>query len=144
MTAQGCAGGNSVPGYGNAATGGGGGGAGGVGPVSANNIAGSTIGGVGILSSIIGEARSYGCGGRGGGDSWGGPMYNGTANTGGGGDGAGNPNSGCAGGSGIFIIKMLVGNSATFSGGLTATTCTNVGGFNIYVVTAGAGTMTIS
>jgi hypothetical protein len=70
-------------------------------------------------------------------------MANGFANSGYGGDGAGNPNSGCSGGSGIFVIKALNTNTFTFSGGLTVITCTNLGGYNIYAVTAGAGTMTI-
>ena len=144
MKGQGFEGGCGINVAGNQSTGGAGGGAGGVGPSSINSIAGSTTGGVGIISTIIGEHRSYGCGGRGGGDSWTGPMYNGTTNTGGGGDGAGSPNEGCSGGSGIVILKMKNTNSATFSGGLTTYTCTNVACYNIYVVTAGAGTVTIS
>jgi len=144
MKGQGFEGGCGINVAGTASTGGGGGGAGGVGPSSVNNLAGSTTGGVGIISTIIGEHRSYGCGGRGGGDNWSGPMNTGTANTGNGGDGAGVPNEGCAGGSGIVILKMKNTNSATFSGGLTTYTCTNVACYNIYVVTAGAGTVTIS
>jgi len=144
MKGQGFEGGCGINVAGTSSTGGAGGGAGGVGPSSINSAGGSTNGGVGIISTIIGEHRSYGCGGRGGGDNWTGPMYNGTANTGGGGDGAGNPNEGCSGGSGIVILKMKNTNSATFSGGLTTYTCTNVACYNIYVVTAGAGTVTIS
>jgi hypothetical protein len=144
MKGQGFEGGCGINVANTASTGGGGGGAGGIGPSSVNNAGGSTTGGVGIISTIIGEHRSYGCGGRGGGDNWTGPMINGTANTGGGGDGAGNPNEGCSGGSGIVILKMKNTNSATFSGGLTTYTCTNVACYNIYVVTAGAGTVTIS
>ena len=144
MKGQGFEGGCGINVAGTASTGAGGGGAGGIGPSSANASFGSSTGGVGIISTIIGEHRSYGCGGRGGGDNWTGPMYNGTANTGGGGDGAGNPNEGCSGGSGIVILKMKNTNSATFSGGLTTYTCTNVACYNIYVVTAGAGTVTIS
>jgi len=144
MKGQGFEGGCGINVSGYTSTGGGGGGAGGTGPSSINNLAGSTTGGVGIISTIIGEHRSYGCGGRGGGDNWSGPMNTGTANTGNGGDGAGVPNEGCAGGSGIVILKMKNTNSATFSGGLTTYTCTNVACYNIYVVTAGAGTVTIS
>jgi hypothetical protein len=144
MKGQGFEGGCGINVAGTSSTGGAGGGAGGVGPSSISNIGGSTTGGVGIISTIIGEHRSYGCGGRGGGDNWTGPMYNGTANTGGGGDGAGSPNEGCSGGSGIVILKMKNTNSATFSGGLTTYTCTGVACYNIYVVTAGAGTVTIS
>ena len=144
MKGQGFEGGCGINVAGTQSTGGGGGGAGGIGPSSVNNLGGSTTGGVGIISTIIGEHRSYGCGGRGGGDSWSGPMNTGTANTGNGGDGAGVPNEGCAGGSGIVILKMKNSNSATFSGGLTTYTCTNVACYNIYVVTAGAGTVTIS
>jgi hypothetical protein len=144
MKGQGFEGGCGINVAGTSSTGGAGGGAGGVGPSSISNIGGSTTGGVGIISTIIGEHRSYGCGGRGGGDNWTGPMYNGTANTGGGGDGAGSVNEGCSGGSGIVILKMKNTNSATFSGGLTTYTCTGVACYNIYVVTAGAGTVTIS
>jgi hypothetical protein len=144
MTGQGYAGGCGLNLGSNNSTAGGGGGAGGVGQSSISNITGYANGGAGILSTIIGETRSYGCGGRGGGDSWTGPMNNGTANTGGGGDGAGIPNTGCSGGSGIVILKMKNTNTATFSGGLTTYTCTNLGTYNIYVVTAGAGTVTIA
>jgi hypothetical protein len=144
MKGQGFEGGCGINVANTASTGGGGGGAGGVGPSSVNNLAGSTTGGVGIISTIIGQHRSYGCGGRGGGDNWSGPMNTGTTNTGNGGDGAGAPNEGCAGGSGIVILKMKNTNSATFSGGLTTYTCTNIACYNIYVVTAGAGTVTIS
>jgi hypothetical protein len=143
MAGQGYAGGCGYNIASNNSTGGAGGGAGGVGSQSISAIAGSTNGTAGILATIIGQTRSYGCGGRGGGDSWTGPMYDGVANTGYGGDGAGNPNGGCAGGSGIVILKMKNTNTATFSGGLTAVTCTNIGTYNIYVVTAGAGTVTI-
>jgi hypothetical protein len=143
MVGSGCKGGDSVSGYGNQATGAGGGGATGPGACSANGTTICPAGGQGILTTIIGTSCSFSCGGRGGGDSWGGPMANGFANSGYGGDGAGNPNSGCSGGSGIFVIKALNTNTLTFSGGLTVITCTNLGGYNIYAVTAGAGTMTI-
>jgi hypothetical protein len=143
MVGSGCRGGDSVPGFGTGATGAGGGGATGQGCPSVNANGACTPGGAGVLTTIIGTSCSFSCGGRGGGDSWGGPIANGFANSGYGGDGAGNPNSGCSGGSGIFVIKALNTNTLTFSGGLTVITCTNLGGYNIYAVTAGAGTMTI-
>jgi hypothetical protein len=127
-------------------SGGAGGGAGGAGASSISNLNGCVAGGTGIISTIIGEYRSYGCGGRGGGDSWTGNQA-GRTNTGDGGDGAGvanGTNAGSNGGSGLTILKMRNTNSASFSGGVTAYTCTHVYGYNIYVVTAGAGTVTIS
>ena len=143
MTGQGFAGGCGINVGGTNSTGGGGGGATGIGCISANNLSGFACGGPGILTTIIGATCSFACGGKGGGDNWGG-MTAGPSNSGYGGDGAGNPNTGYNGASGVFVIKALNTNSISFSGGLTVTTCTNVGGFNIYVVTAGAGTMTIS
>ena len=146
MKGQGFEGGCGLPVAGIGSTGGAGGGAGAAGASSINNLTGCVAGGTGIISTIIGEHRSYGCGGRGGGDSWTGNQV-GRTNTGDGGDGAGYANStnaGSNGGSGLTILKMKNTNTASFSGGLTTYTCTNVCGYNIYVVTAGAGTVTIS
>jgi hypothetical protein len=146
MKGQGFEGGCGINVAGNGSTGGAGGGAGAAGASSINNNPGCVAGGTGIISTIIGEYRSYGCGGRGGGDSWTGNQA-GRTNTGDGGDGAGvanGSNAGSNGGSGLTILKMRNTNSATFSGGLTTYTCTHVYGYNIYVVTAGAGTVTIS
>ena len=143
MIGSGCKGGDSVSSYAGQATGAGGGGATGPGACSANGMTICAAGGAGVLTTIIGTSCSFSCGGRGAGDSWTGQI-NGRVNSGYGGDGAGDPNGGCSGGSGIFVIKALNTNTLSFSGGLTVTTCTNLGGFNIYAVTAGAGTMTIS
>lgn len=143
MTGQGFAGGCGINVGGSSSTGGGGGGAAGIGCISANNLSGFACGGPGIITTIIGPNCSFACGGKGGGDNWGG-MTNGPSNSGYGGDGAGVPNTGFNGASGVFVIKALNTNSISFSGGLSVTTCTHVGGYNIYVVTAGAGTMTIS
>jgi hypothetical protein len=143
MTGQGFSGGCGIDVGGTSSTGGGGGGAAGRGCISANNLSGFACGGPGIITTIIGPNCSFACGGKGGGDNWGG-MTNGPSNSGYGGDGAGNPNTGYNGASGVFVIKALNTNSISFSGGLSVTTCTHVGGYNIYVVTAGAGTMTIS
>lgn len=143
MTGQGFSGGCGINVGGTSSTGGGGGGATGAGCISANNLSGFACGGPGILTTIIGPTCSFACGGKGGGDNWGG-MTAGPSNSGYGGDGAGVPNTGYNGASGVFVIKALNTNSISFSGGLTVTTCTHVGAYNIYVVTAGAGTMTIS
>jgi hypothetical protein len=146
MKGQGFEGGCGINVASNSSTGGAGGGAGAAGASSINNLNGCVAGGTGIISTIIGEYRSYGCGGRGGGDSWTGNQA-GRTNTGDGGDGAGvanGTNAGSNGGSGLTILKMRNTNSASFSGGVTAYTCTHVYGYNIYVVTAGAGTVTIS
>jgi hypothetical protein len=146
MKGQGFEGGCGLNVAGTSSTGGAGGGAGAAGASSINNINGCVAGGTGIISTIIGEYRSYGCGGRGGGDSWSGNQP-GRTNTGDGGDGAGvanGTNAGSNGGSGLVIIKIRNTNSASFSAGVTTYTCTHICGYNIYVVTAGAGTITIS
>jgi hypothetical protein len=64
-------------------------------------------------------------------------MTAGTANRGGGGGGYGSTDfSGASGGSGIVIIKIPDGRTATFSSGVTSSLSTAVSGFKIYTVTA--------
>jgi hypothetical protein len=125
---------------------GGGAGAGGAGV--ANNG-----GGPGAASSISGTLTYYGGGGggrdgsgNGTGGSGGGAnsATSANANTGGGAGGTSSGGSFTNGGSGIIIIKYLATYTATFSGGLTASTPGAVNGYKISTVTAGTGTVTFS
>lgn len=117
----------------------------------ASTITGSSItrggGGGGGAQDIYSGAGSGGAGGGGNG-GFAAPGSAGGGNTGGGGGGGGNNagtgQSGGAGGSGIVIIKVPSGFTATFSAGITSSVSTSVAGFNIYSVTAGTGTMTIA
>jgi len=67
----------------------------------------------------------------------------GGANGGGGGGAGGAGGIGGSGGSGIVILRIPSFYSATFSAGLTANTSIS-GGYRIYSVTAGTGTVTFS
>jgi hypothetical protein len=162
------AGGNATSGQGYAGggpvdnnTGGGGGGAGGAGSGGA-----SGAGGNGLPNSITGSSITYAGGGGGwkrfapaalGGTGGGGTggvssKANATINDGGpnlGGGGGGGPGDGGNvrngnGGSGIVILKYLATYTATFTGGLTASTPGPVGGYKVSTVTAGAGTVTFN
>jgi hypothetical protein len=136
-----------------------GGGGGGAGAAGANFVSGGAIaggaGGAGIASSITGTSVTRAGGGGGGshangsggaGGAGGGgtgatlsstTATSGTANTGGGGGGNGNSvAAGAAGGSGVVILRISAGATATFSSGVTYSLSTAVSGFKIYTVTA--------
>ena len=144
--------------------GGGGGGAGGTGLAGTTTAGGA--GGVGLSNSITGSSVFYaggggggsyassntgGAGGNGGGGNAGsysgtGVGVAGTINRGGGGgggcNGSGYSYNGGNGGSGVIILKIPTGYSATFTAGITFTTDTaTVPGFSIYRCTAGTGTV---
>ena len=137
--------------------GGGGGGASAAGAAATSTVSGA--GGSGTASSITGTAVTYAGGGSGGsrtavgtigttngGGGAGGNATsgtNGTVNTGGGGGGGGESSNGGNGGAGVVIVKMPNTNTGTLSGGLTYTLSTAVAGYNIYIVTAGTGTLTL-
>ena len=129
---------------------GGGGGAGQVGGNASRDTPGGEAGngGIGVQSSISGAPQYYG-GGGGGATSSGGPggtggaggggnaEQNGVPNTGGGAGGTSGA-SGTSGGSGIVIIRYLVG-SMTATGG----TITTVGDYKVHTFTTN-GTFTVS
>lgn len=104
-------------------------------------------GGIGVSSSITGSTIGYGGGGggsrqgtagtatNGGGAGSNGTATPGTANRGGGGGGGGT-NGQQNGGSGVVILRIPDGYTATFSGGVTSSLSTAVAGFKIYTVTA--------
>jgi hypothetical protein len=145
--------------------GGGGGGAGGAGANSTSANGGA--GGIGLSNSISGTATYYaggggGCsdsnnpsaagglggGGKGGSNSGSHLPVSGQTNTGGGGGGCRdlgrngtNGDYAGAGGSGIVILSYSSNYTASFSGGLTASTTTS-GLYRISTVTAGSGTVT--
>ena len=156
-TNQGYAGGTRAGSAGG--SGGGGAAAVGVGGGTTGNDGGT--GGAGLEVNIIGGTGNYyaggggggvhvsgtpGTGGTGGGGSGGDPNgNNGTANTGGGGGGGstlGSSTSG-AGGSGVVVIRVPTGITASFSSGVTANGSTGgtiapdtSTGDNIWIVTA--------
>ena len=105
---------------------------------TANSISGSSVtyAGGGGGSSAYGTPGSGGAGGGGAGST--GDATAGTANTGGGGGGAERGDSAIsgAGGSGIIILKIEDGHTATFSGGVTSSLNTTVTGYKIYSITA--------
>jgi hypothetical protein len=147
----------------------GGGGGGGAGGAGANAIASNGgAGGIGLSNSISGTATYYaggggGCsdssnpsaagglggGGKGGSNSSSHRPVAGQTNTGGGGggardqgvNGANGADYAGAGGSGIVILSYSSNYTASFSGGLTASTTTS-GLYRISTVTAGSGTVT--
>jgi hypothetical protein len=134
------------------------GGAGGAG--WASSITGISVtyaggGGAGGLGTSGYDGRG-GLGGTGGGGTGSGQTGNyntnataGTANSGGGGGGGSRvidgstPGTGASGGSGVVILKIPNTRTATFSAGITSS-LTSSGGFNIYTVTAGSGTVTFT
>ena len=159
-TGQGFAGGTgtSTGGCSSGCGGGGGGGASSVGTAASASSGGN--GGSGVSVSITGSSVSYAGGGGGqlkksssflpgtGGSSIGGDGGttggNGSVNTGsGGGGGVSSSGSGGNGGSGVVVIRVPTGITATFSGGVTANGSTGgtiapdtSTGDNIWIVTA--------
>jgi len=150
----------------NAACGGGGGaggagGNGGIDQLPSGTAEYGGAGGIGITSTISGTSTTYGGGGAGNGYVNPGPGAshgggNSKANSGvgtctagtngkGGGGGGNAATPGAAGGSGVIVLKIPDTYTATFTGGVTAST-TTASGFNIYNVTvAGTGdTVTFS
>jgi hypothetical protein len=145
----------------------GGGGMGAAGGNGGTFTAGS--GGAGLATSISGSAVTYAGGGggsayngysRGSGGSGGGGNGTkgsesyvlgsaGATNTGSGGGGASHPAQGAAygygwaGGSGLVILKIGSGVTATFSGGVTQTNVTS-GNYKIYTITAAGNSDTVT
>jgi hypothetical protein len=88
-----------------------------------------------------GVAAQGGLGGGGGDGTTG--NVDGTANTGGGGASwTGVGNSG-AGGSGVVILKVPAGYSASFTPGVTQTSAT-VGSYTVYTITAAGASDTVT
>lgn len=163
-TDQGFQGGN-WGGSGNEAGGGGGASSAGI----SNTVAGPATGqggegGTGLFSNITGTSIQRAGGGGGGknnnvnnagpgGGGYGGTSpQSGTTNTGGGGGGRGYVSAGGAGGgSGLVVLRVPPGVTASFSAGLTATSSTltssfsqTYAGYTVYTVTAGTGTVTFN
>lgn len=162
---QGNDGGTGIAYTGNSTSGGGGGGGySSAGASATNSNAGD--GGAGLTSSLTGSSLVYAAGGGGGGsnttvpgsgvsgvsgnggNTQGGVLPTaGTSNRGGGGGGGSSTNStaynGAAGGSGVIILKVPAGFSASFSAGVSQTS-TTVGTDTVYTITAAGASDTVT